>query len=296
MKYVLLGAAGHITSQLAVQLLAANHEVDIVGRSAESLKGLVAQGANAVAGSVEDVAFLTETFTGADAVYTMVPPKWDAANWQGWIAQTGAGYAEAIKLAGVKKVVNLSSVGAHLPQGCGPVSGLYFVEKALNEKSGADVLNLRPSYFYYNLFANIGLIKHMGIMGSNFGGPGLVMPIVDTADIAAAAFNALHNLNFTGTGIQYIASDEVTTDQIAAAIGQAIGKPDLNWVVFTDEQALGGMLQNGLSEEVATNYVELGSAIQSGLMMQDYQQHKPALGKVKLADFAKAFAAAYQAS
>lgn len=296
MKYVLLGAAGHITSQLAAQLLAAKHEVTLVGRSADSLKALVAQGAQAAIGSVEDVAFLTATFTGADAVYTMVPPKWDAANWQGWIADTGAGFAEAIKQAGVKKVVNLSSVGAHLPQGCGPVSGLYFVEKALTDNSGADVLNLRPSYFYYNLFANIGLIKQMGIMGSNFGGPGLVLPIVDTADIAAAAFDALHNLNFTGSGVQYIASDEVTTDQIAAAIGQAIGKPELNWVVFTDEQALGGMLQNGLSKEVATNYVELGSAIQSGLMMQDYQQHQPAPGKVKLADFAKAFAAAYQAS
>jgi len=296
MKYVLLGAAGHITRQLAVQLLAANHEVTIVGRSAESLKELVAQGAYAAVGSVEDVAFLAETFSGADAVYTMVPPKWDAANWQGWIAQTGTGYAAAIKQAGVKKVVNLSSVGAHLPQGCGPVSGLYFVEKALTDSSGADVLNLRPSYFYYNLFANIGLIKHLGIMGSNFGGPGLVLPIVDTADIAAAAFDALHNLNFSGTTVQYIASDEVTTDQIAEAVGQAIGKPELKWVVFSNEQALGGMLQNGLSQEVAGNYTELGEAMQNGLMMEDYQKNKPALSKVKLADFAKAFAAAYRAS
>ena len=296
MKYVLLGAAGHITRQLAVQLLSANHEVKIVGRSTESLKELAAQGASIAVGSVEDVAFLAETFAGADAVYTMVPPKWDAANWQAWIAQTGAGYADAIQQAGVKKVVNLSSVGAHLPQGCGPVSGLYFVEKALNEKSGADVLNLRPSYFYYNLFANIGLIKHMGIMGSNFGGAGIVLPIVDTADIAASAFDALHSLNFSGTTIQYIASDEVTTDQIAEAVGQAIGQPELKWVVFSNEQALGGMLQNGLSQEVANNYTELGGAIQNGLMMEDYLKNKPALSKVKLADFAKAFAAAYKAS
>lgn len=133
-------------------------------------------------------------------------------------------------------------------------------------------------------------------MGSNFGGPGLVLPIVDTADIAAAAFEALHNLNFSRTTVQYIASDEVTSDQIAEAIGQAIGKPNLKWVVFSNEQALSGMLQNGLSQEVAGNYTELGEAIQNGLMMEDYQKNKPKLSKVKLADFAKAFAAAYRAT
>lgn len=295
MKYVLLGAAGHITRPLATQLLQAGHQVVVVGRSAQSLAPLTALGAQVAIGSVEDIAFLTGTFSGADAVYTMVPPRWDAPDWKGWIARTGGGYAEAIRQAGVSRVVNLSSVGAHLPEGCGPVSGLYFVERALNEQSGAAVWHLRPSYFYYNLLANIGLIRAMGVMGSNFGGGDLLLPIVDTAEIAAAAAAALQQDAWTGVQVQYIASDEVRTDQIAATIGAAIGLPDLPWVVFSAEQALGGMLQNGLSEEVARNYVEMGEAIQSGIMMTEYWQQRPALGHTKMADFAQFFAQVYQA-
>ena len=65
-------------------------------------------------------------------------------------------------------------------------------------------------------------------------------------------------------------SNQNVDPQIASAIGQAIGKPELAWVEFTDEQALGGMLQAGLPEEVAKNYVEMGGALRSGKMSEDY--------------------------
>ena len=93
-----------------------------------------------------------------------------------------------------------------------------------------------------------------------------------------------------------IASDEVSTAQIASALGSAIGKPDLAWVEFTDEQALGGMLQAGLPAEIANNYTEMGAALRTGKMSEDYWKHRPAvLGKIKLADFAKSFAIAFNA-
>ena len=95
--------------------------------------------------------------------------------------------------------------------------------------------------------------------------------------------------------MRYIVSDVVSTDDIASALGKAIGKPGLPWVKFPDDQARAGMLQAGLSEDLSDNYIEMGHAIDSGIMFEDYWSNKQELGKVKLNDFAQTFAAAYNA-
>ena len=291
MKYVITGSTGHISKPLSEQLIKAGHQVTIISSNHDKVKEIESLGAKASIGSVEDVAFLTKIFAGADAVYTMVPPKWDAKNWKEEIHGVGKNYVAAIKAAGVKKVLNLSSVGAHMPKDCGPVSGLHYVEQELNALDGVDVLHLRPAYFYYNLLGNIGMVKHMGIIGGNYGN--VVLPMVHPRDIAAVAAEELLKLDFKGKSIRYIAGDEPNTNEIAKILGEAIGKPDLQWVKFKDEDALNGMLQAGLSQEVAKNYVEMGTAIASGEMSADYNKHKPALSPTKLKDFAKEFAAAY---
>ncbi len=165
MKYVITGSAGNISKPLAETLLQAGHQVTVISRTAANLKSLTDAGATAAIGSVEDEDFLAETFKGADAVYTMVPPKWDPIDWKKHIGQTGERYARIISKAGVKYVVNLSSVGAHLPNGCVLVSGLYISEQALNTLKDVNVKHLRPAYFYQNLLSNLPLIKSSGIMG-----------------------------------------------------------------------------------------------------------------------------------
>jgi uncharacterized protein YbjT (DUF2867 family) len=294
MKYVITGGAGHISKPLTEKLLAAGHTVTIIGRNAENLKELVAKGAKAAIGSVEDVKFLTETFKGADAVYTMVPPNFAPPDWKTWIGQIGTNYANAIKDAGVKYVVNLSSVGAHVPGGAGPVSGLYRVEQALNKLQGVAIKHLRPGYFFLNFLASIALVKNAGIIGSNFGDENSKMVLVHPDDIADIAFEELSNLNFTGTSVRYIAGDERSTPEIAEAIGKAIGKSGLPWITFSDSDSLNGMVQAGLPQEIAKNYVEMGNAIKQGVLFEDYWKHHPEnLGKVKLVDFAQTFASVY---
>lgn len=292
MKYVITGSLGHISKPLVARLVKAGHDVTVVSSNADRTAEIESLGAKAAVGSIEDVAFLTKTFSGADAVYTMVPPKWDATEWKNYIHGIGKNYASAIKAAGVKKVVNLSSVGAHMPAGCGPVSGLHGVETELNKLEGTDVKHLRPGFFYYNLLANIGMVKHMGIIGGNYG-EGTTLVLAHPNDIAAAAADELLDRSFQGKTVRYIASDERTTTDIAKVLGAAIGKPELPWVNFKDEDTLNGMLQAGLSHEVATNYVEMGAAVASGEMFADYLHNKPTPGATKLEDFAKEFSAAY---
>jgi len=293
MKIIVTGSLGHISKPLVEKLIAAKHNVTVISSKADRKSEIEALGATAAIGSVSELAFVTEVFKGADAVYTMVPPTYAAADWKQHIAGIGKIYAQAIAAAGVKNVVNLSSMGAHMPEGCGPVSGLYFVEQALNALDGVNVKHLRPGFFYYNFMANIGMIKHMGIIGGNYG-EGAKLVLANPADIADAAYEELVNLSFTGNSIRYVASDEKTTDEVASILGSAIGKPDLKWVNFSDEQTMGGMLQNGVPEDVAKNYAEMGSAMRSGNMASEYLQNKPAtFGKTNFEAFAPVFAAAY---
>ena len=297
MKYIITGGAGHVSKPLTEKLLNAGHDVTVISRNAEHLKPLTNLGAKAAIGSVDDVAFLKTTFAGADAVYTMVPPNYTANDMKASIAEVGKNYAAALKASKVKYVVNLSSVGAHLPDGVGPVSGLYRVEQSLNELKNINIKHLRPVYYYSNLLGNVDMVKNMNIIGGNFGGGDFKMLLADTNDVAEAAFEELSKLDFTGHSVRYVSSDERSTEDIAKVLGKSINKPELPWITFTDEQAFGGMTQMGFPENAAKNFTEMGHAMHDGSMFADYWKHRPAqLGKTKLEDFAKTFAAVYNSN
>ena len=227
MNYVITGGAGNISAPLVKNLLAAGKQVTVIGRNAEHLQGLVQAGAMTAIGSVEDADFLTKAFKNAEAVYTMIPPKFETENWKKYVTDVAENYAVAIKASNIKHVVNLSSIGAHLSEGAGPISALYYAERLLNSIEGVHILHLRPTFFYQNLLTSIPLVKNAGIIGSNFSIGDNKFPLVDPTDIAQVAFQELVNLNFAGNSFRYIASDEVSTDSIARTIGDAIGMPDL---------------------------------------------------------------------
>src|ERR1044071_6058487 len=115
MKYVITGGAGHISKPVTEALLKAGKDVTVIGRNADHLKELVAKGAKPAIGSVEDVDFLKKTFSDADVVYTMIPPNFTSGNVKKFMIRIGGNYATALSSSNVKYVVNLSSIGAHLP-------------------------------------------------------------------------------------------------------------------------------------------------------------------------------------
>jgi uncharacterized protein YbjT (DUF2867 family) len=292
MKIIVTGSTGNISKPLTALLVNAGHEVTVISSNASKKEEIAQAGAKAAIGSVEDEQFLTNTFTGADAIYTMVPPNFGATDYRQHLGAIGLHYANAIKKSGVKNIVNLSSIGAHLDGGTGPIAGLHDVEKHLNALEGVSVKHIRASFFYVNFFANVDMIKHAGIIGSNYGEQAR-MVMVHPNDIAAAVAQAFAT-PFEGKTVQYISSDERTTDEIAATLGKAIGNEKLPWVNFTDEQAFDGMVQAGLPAEISRNYVEMGSAVRSGILWEDYdaKKTKPA-GKIKLEQFAEEFKAAF---
>jgi uncharacterized protein YbjT (DUF2867 family) len=296
MNYVITGSLGHISKPVVEKLVAAGHNVTVITSNNARVADIEALGAKAAVGKVDDVAFLTAAFAGADAVYLMIPPTFAAADWFTYLKQVADNYVAAVKANGIKNIVQLSSIGAHLRKGTGPVDGLGYLEEELTKLEGVNVKFMRPSFFYYNLFAQIGMIKNAGIMGGNGGGADDKIALVDPTDIADVVADALLKLDFTGVSIQYIASDIRTNKEVADVLSAAIGKPGTPWVLFTDEQSEQGMLQAGLPKTNVDGYVAMGRAQRDGSMQAHFLANLPAtFGKVKLEDFAKNFAAAYNA-
>jgi len=285
MHYVITGSIGHTGKPITEGLVKAGHTVTVVTSSPAKAATIEALGAKAAVGSVDDGAFLKEAFAGADAVYLLIPSRFDVSDWRAYQNKVADNYIDAIQANDIRFAVLLSSIGADLGKGTGPVDGLYDVEHKLGKVEGLNTKILRPSYFMYNLFSMIDLAKNMGIMGANFGGDPIVLTHTD--DIANVALGELLNLDFTGQQVRYIASDERTGSEIARVLGGAIGKPEIPWVVFSDEQTAAGMQQAGMSEETALAYATMGETIRSGKMQADFFRNKPVYGKVKLEDFAK---------
>ncbi len=292
-KYVITGSIGNISKPIVKGLVKEGNDVSVITRSKDSVKEIERLGAKALVGDVGDLLFLKESFKEAEVVYTMIPPSWQTTNWRASQNQIGKNYAAALTASHVKFVVNLSSIGAHLGNGAGPVDGVADFEQMLNVIPGLHVKHLRPSYFFSNFLSQIGMIKQGGIMGGNFG-DGEKVFLVHPVDIAAAALEELINLNFTGNSVRYIIGDERSGQEIAAVLGKAIGR-DLHWVVFTDEQQKQGLLEAGLSETHAQGFTDLGRSLREGYLQADARKKMPALATTKLEDFAREFALAFNA-
>jgi len=264
--YVIMGATGNTGSIVAKTLLGLSHKVRAIGRNEDRLRPLAAEGADPFICDVNDGAALTRAFSGAKAVYAMIPPSMTSDNYRADQDRVTNAIAEAVQQAGVEYVVSLSSVGADKSEGTGPVAGLHYLEQTLNQIPDLNALHLRPGYFMENTLAQIGIIKTMGLTA----GPvrsDLALPMIATRDIGSAAASALISLDFAGKQTHELLGErDLSYGEAATIIGKAIGKPELKYIQLPNEQLRGAFLQMGMSRNVADLILEMSAALNFGLM------------------------------
>ena len=293
MNITITGSLGNVGRPLTKQLVAAGHRVTVISHKKERKSDIETLGATAAIGSVSDAAFLTDAFTGADAVWAMTPPAYGEKNILANTINIGKALATAIKNAKVPRVVMLSSIGSHVPDKNGPIAAIYQIEKIYSDIENTAFVFLRAGNFFTNFLNNIPLIKGAGIIGSNMPAT-LPLPMAHYNDIATAAAELLQS-SFTGRQVRYIISDVRTMGEVANVLGTAIGNPALPWVEFTDEQSVQGMKQAGLPEELATLLTEMGAGFRSGRLSEHFEETgSPIDGTIKLEDFAKEFAVKFK--
>jgi uncharacterized protein YbjT (DUF2867 family) len=296
MKIIITGSLGHISKPLTEKLLQQGHDIKVISSKTDKKEEIEALGATAAIGSLEDVGFLSKIFTGADAVYCMIPPNnyFDQnLDLIEYYKRLGNNYANAILHSGVKRIVNLSTIGAHLKAGSGILLGAHNVQNILNElPEDIAITHMRPTSFFYNLYGYLDMIKSHGAIMANYGTDAKI-PWVSPFDIADAIADEIVK-PLAGRKIRYVASEELTGQETANILGEAIGKPDLKWILATNKETLNGLVAVGMNKQIAAGLVEMYASLQSGLLSEDYFNNRPAImGKVKLKDFAKEFAAVY---
>jgi len=292
---VIMGATGKTGSAIGAALIEKGKKVRVIGRDAAKLKGLVAMGADAAVGDLGDRLFLSKAFAGAGSVYALIPPNFGAPDFRAYQKRTGESIIAALKGSSVKHVVHLSSQGAHLPAGTGPITGLHDQEERLNGLDGVNVLHLRPTYFMENLLMNIDLIRKMNIMGSAIRG-NVKFAMIATKDIAAFAAERLEKLDFSGKSVRdLLGQRDLSLDEAAAVIGKKLGKPDLKYVNFPYDDAEKGMVAMGLTPDMSKLYVEMSKALNDGLFAVNIPRTKENTTPTSIEEFAGFFAKVYGA-
>jgi uncharacterized protein YbjT (DUF2867 family) len=264
--YAILGATGHTGSVVAEKLLAKGQKVRVIGRDIKRLERLTKNGAEAVAADATEAAALTNAFSGAQAVYALVPPNMSAPDVLAYSGRVSDALAAAIEKSGVTHAVILSSYGADKPGKTGPVAGLQHLEQKLSAIPRLNAVYLRAGYFMENVLPQADIIRNMGSMA----GPvraDLPLPMIATRDIGAAAAEALLKLDFQGKAARELqGARDVSYNEAAKIIGAAIGKPGLVY-----QQAPAAMLKPALTQMgMSTNFVdlllEMCDALNSGYM------------------------------
>src|ERR1700686_2248007 len=261
--YVILGATGHTGSIVADFLLSKGRKVRVVGRDAARLQRFVRKGAEAFMADVSDAAALTKAFGGVRAAYLMLPPITSREDQE----RESDAIAKAAKESGLRYAVHLSSYGAQVPEGTGPVTGLHSSEQKLNAISGLNVLHLRAAYFMENNLAAIGMIQGMGILGHALL-PDLKVPMAATRDVGDYAARRLLDLDFSGKQTRELLGErDLSMTEATGVIARGIGKPDLRYVQFPYDQVQQVLEQTGMTPKKAAVYIEMFEAINTGLLV-----------------------------
>jgi uncharacterized protein YbjT (DUF2867 family) len=260
--YVILGANGNTGSIVANSLLLNGKNVRVIGRDPGRLQRFVRKGAEAFTANLSDAAALTKAFSGAGAAYLMLPPITSREDQE----RESDAIAKAAKESGLPYAVHLSSYGAHVPEGTGPIVGLHSSEQKLNAISGLNLLHLRAAYFMENNLAAIDTIRGMGMFGHALL-PDLKMPMIATRDVGDYAAQRLLTLDFSGKQTRELLGErDLSMKEATAVIARGIGKPDLCYVQFPYDQVRQVLTQMGFPPKKAAVYIEMFKAINTGII------------------------------
>jgi uncharacterized protein YbjT (DUF2867 family) len=242
-----------------------------------------------------DAAALEKAFSGARAVYAVMPPNLTAPDVRAYQERVTDSLAAALRKNGIAYAVVLSSTGADKTYGTGPVLGLHSLETKLGSIDGLNVLSLRCGHFMENLLTQIGIIQSLGFMA----GPvraDVPLPMIATADIGAVATESLAKLNFVGKQTrELLGARHVTNSEAAKIIGDAIGKPDLAYRQVPASVLKPAMMQMGMSSSMVDLILEMSEALNTGHMKSQEPRSARNTTPTTLETFAaEVFAPAYR--
>ena len=246
MKIAINTPNGNIGRPLANQLLDAGQELVLLTRNPDKTKPLADRGATVHEGDLVDEVFVVRATKGVDVLFWLSPGDYSAADFRGYQDKIAQICRKAVTENKIPRVMTLSSVGAQLDAGTGPILGLGTLERMLDQ-ADSKVTHVRPNYFMENLLQSLESIATDGMIYLPF--PGSIgYDMIATPDVAQLCGDRLLDKNWDKRTIIELAGPErVSHDAAAAAIGKAIGK-EVKHIEIGDADFRGAMAKYGVND------------------------------------------------
>lgn len=283
--FTVFGASGNTGSVVASKLLERGKQVRVVARDAKKVEALRAKGAEVFIGDVTDATSVAAALAGAEGAYLLVPPDLGSQDMVGRGRAIIGHYVAGLRAAKVPHAVMLSSVGAEVPSGTGPIVIVHHAEEEL-PKSGAKLTFVRAAYFMENALANAHAMKKDGVLPVFGGGEGYPFPMVATRDIGATAAEALLAPPAATQWIELSGPKDYSMNDIAAEASSILGRA-VKSVVLPIEQLVPTYTSFGVSANVAGLFREMTEAFGRGTVKFE-GKGKRVRGTTPLADVLRA--------
>ncbi len=254
---------GAIGSQLVPQLLAAGEAVRVVARHPEKLDPAVQGSVEVITGSSDDPGVLERALVGAESLFHVVPPFFGAPNVTEYYLSFTRPACEAMKRAGVSRVVTVSGIGRHFTGNAGVVTSSLTKDLEF-ERAGLHVRALWCPGFMDNMLRELQSIRTRG----TFFAPrraDLKAPYVATRDIATSACRLLRDRSWTGAGgLAVLGPEDLSLNEIATITSEELGVP-VRFESVPAEAYKAQLLKYGASEDFARGLIDMSDAKDRGL-------------------------------
>lgn len=248
MKIALAAASGKIGRRTAEKIIQAGAETILLARHPENLADLVAQGATVKPVSSDDPQGLVEATQQADALFWLTPPKLDTPSLYDWYIQTAMAGAKAVRENSIKRVVNISSIGAGAKPNLGTVSFVGNVESIFNQ-TAANVLHLRPGYFMENFLEQVESIRQDRTVYLPYAKDRNI-PWISTDDIGDEAAKYLLDDCWAGQWTRNLMGPEnLSLSETTAILSQLLNRP-IKYVQVTIESIQERLASMGATPDV----------------------------------------------
>jgi uncharacterized protein YbjT (DUF2867 family) len=261
MKIVIAAASGNIGRRTAEKVVQSGAETILLTRQPEQLVDLAAQGATVQPISSDDPQELIEATKNADALFWLTPPKLDAPSLRDWYRQTAMIGARSVQENHIKRVVNISSLGAGADENLGTVTFVGTVETIFNQ-TGSNVLHLRPGYFMENFLGQVKFIQQNSAVYFPYANDHDI-PWISTDDIGDEAAKYLLDDRWAGQWTRNLMGPEnLTLSEVAAILSRVLHR-SVHYVQVTVESiqqqlALVGATPN-VQQELGNLFRALGN-------------------------------------
>ncbi len=259
--------------------------VVLLARRPEKLTSFVKRGAEIAIGPQDDADYLVKATRGADALFWATPPGYGSDNVRAFQNRLGRAGATAIRTNGIPRVVNLSSIGAHLDSGVGPINGLHDVEGLLDE-AATHITHLRPGFFFENLLWQLDSIRDAGRFSLPLSGTRRY-PMIATRDIGRVAAARLASRGWIGHFVGELHGPaDLSFDEVAGILSQTLGRK-VEFVSCDREEARRTMLDNAMSENATNLMLEMYDAVETGRLQTIEPRSTKTTTPTTLTEFAR---------